>query len=80
MCLVAERNTPTSPMAALAGWRGKISETLKNVVAPLSDPSQKRLQDLCDRATSEQLASPDWALNLEIVDAINNDPTCDGGR
>jgi hypothetical protein len=58
--------------------RTKLTSAVQNVqdaVAPLSDPSQQRIQNLCEAATSENLTTPDWALNLELVDAVNNDPT-----
>jgi hypothetical protein len=38
------------------------------------DPYERKLADAVERSTSELLTGPDWGLNLELIDCINNDP------
>jgi len=53
--------------------KGKITETVKNIAGP-NDPYERRLYELVERATDEHLPSPDWAVNIELVDTVNSDP------
>lgn len=62
-------------MDLLKEWKGKIKETFKDVVGEL-DPAEKRLSDMVERATHEALPSPDFALNLAVVDEVNGNPRC----
>lgn len=57
----------------LQSWKGKITETFKNLTGPL-DPHEKRISELVERATSDLLAGPDWGLNMEVVDVVNSSP------
>ena len=54
-------------------WKGKIKETFKDVVGEL-DPAEKRLSDLVESATAQELQAPDLALNLAVVDEVNAAP------
>jgi hypothetical protein len=39
-----------------------------------SDELDKTLSDLVSQGTNEQLISPDWAVNMALVDKVNRDP------
>lgn len=54
----------------MATIRGRITNTLKNLTAP-TDALDKQLTSLLERATSEMWISPDWGLNMELVDLVN---------
>jgi hypothetical protein len=55
-----------------ASLKEKLAETVKNW-GP-QDEYDRAICSLVERATSELLISPDWGLNLEIVDMINRNP------
>ena len=55
-----------------ASLKEKFAETVK-YWGP-QDEHDRAICALVDRATSELLISPDWGLNLEIVDMINRNP------
>lgn len=60
-------------MDLLKEWKGKIKETLKDVVGEL-DPAEKRLSDAVERATAPALAGPDFGANLALADEVNAAP------
>lgn len=62
----------------LQNLKGKITQTfqeLKQDLSAPSDPYENRIADHVQRATSELLTGPDWGLNCELIDTINNDST-----
>eukprot|EP00878_Enallax_costatus_P019987 GHUV01021108.1.p1 GENE.GHUV01021108.1~~GHUV01021108.1.p1 ORF type:complete len:480 (+),score=158.33 GHUV01021108.1:171-1610(+) len=62
----------------LQNLKGKITQTfqeLKQDLSAPSDPYENRIADHVQRATSELLTGPDWGLNFELIDIINNDST-----
>lgn len=44
----------------MIGWEGSITMSATSVV---------------EKATSDMLIGPDWAVNLDLCDAINNEPS-----
>lgn len=62
----------------LQNLKGKITQTIQELKQDLSappDPHDNRIAQHVERATSELLTGPDWGLNFELIDTINNDPT-----
>jgi hypothetical protein len=64
------------PGGFLQNIRAKLSESLREFTGPFPDALEQRLSGAVERATSDLLTGPDWGANFEIVDTINNDPTC----
>lgn len=50
----------------------KISDTLWSLS---SDDADKNLADLVARGTSETLIAPEWGVNMQLVDIVNQQPT-----
>lgn len=49
-------------------------DEFKGTPPPPTDPLEKHVTDLVEKATSEELIAPDWSLMLEVVDFVNSNP------
>ena len=58
-----------------AQLKDKLNEKLAAASLALTgDESDKQISELVARATSEELIAPDWALNMTLIDTINQTP------
>ncbi|CAD7696617.1 unnamed protein product [Ostreobium quekettii] len=54
----------------MANLRERLKDRLKGLGGP-SDALERQMSGLLERATSEMWISPDWGLNMELVDLVN---------
>lgn len=71
----AQKLKPTTPLpraAMFQSLKDKLSTKLEDL-RPL-DALDRAVQEIVDRGTREELIAPDWAVNLELCDFINQNP------
>ena len=55
--------------------REKLSDKLAQAQLALTgDDSDKQIAELVGKATSEELISPEWTLNMTLIDMVNQTP------